>query len=126
MKPPRFFDDVMDAVAHMRTTKNATFHNILVEVQDILRHRSVYIRNIHPLIKQALAFGTDTGLIKRKDGRYIIGLSREDYNIYKKVRSGTSILSSDGSATSVENRSKRKRETSGELMNFKMVITVII
>lgn len=88
MKPPRLFDEVMEVVARIKSPKGYTFQHIVHEVQLDLRKKNISIKNVFELVKQALLYGNKSGLIVKKEGHYQMALSREDYNIYKKFRSG--------------------------------------
>lgn len=111
MKVPRLFNEVLDVVASIRASRGATFQDVLQEIKCKLNHTDGNTRTTSVLVKQSLFFGTKYGLIKRKNGYYQLGLSKEDYAVFKKFRGGENV-SSDESVKSFDSASSKKRSKS--------------
>lgn len=111
MKPPRLFDEVMEVVSKIKNFKGPTFQHIVHEVQSELRKKNVSIKNIFEMVKEALIYGTKSGLIIKKEGHYQLALTKEDYSIYKKFRSGDGHFTSDDSVKSFDSKKKTENHS---------------
>lgn len=83
---PRLLNEVMEAIASLRETKGSTMKRIIDQVEASMKMRKKNVKhNPLPIVK-ALKHGVQTGLIKRKNGKYKLGLDAKDYSVYKNFQ----------------------------------------
>nr|CAI5859540.1 unnamed protein product [Callosobruchus analis] len=80
---PRYLDEIMEVIVNMKEVKGSTSRRILDRVHNLLVLKRKKGK-VDPLqIKKALAKGVECGVLRKKDGKYRLGLDAKDYVIYR-------------------------------------------
>lgn len=108
---PHLFNEVLDSIAILKESKGSSEKSILNQVDTILHIRRQHLKKSIASIHRALRHGLKTGLLKLKNGKYCLGMSQADYNIYRKVQKlrSSDNLYRDFRARRGKRRSRRRR-----------------
>ncbi|VEN57606.1 unnamed protein product [Callosobruchus maculatus] len=80
---PRYLNEIMEVIVNMKEVKGSTSRRILDRVHNLLVLKRKKGK-VDPLqIKKALAKGVEYGVLRKKDGKYRLGLDAKDYIIYR-------------------------------------------
>ncbi|CAG9860805.1 unnamed protein product [Phyllotreta striolata] len=110
---PRLFHEVLDAIAILRESKGSTEKAILNQVDTILHLRRERLKKSIASIHKALCHGVKTGILVLKHGKYCLGMTQGDYDLFRKVRK---IRSTE----SLYNKFKLKRKRKQKRMSQKL------
>ncbi|XP_074030974.1 uncharacterized protein isoform X1 [Leptinotarsa decemlineata] len=80
---PRLFNEVLDAIAHLREKKGSSTKTIMSQVDSILSMKRKQLRSDANQFYKALKHGLATGLITEKSGRYRLGLQPREYKVFR-------------------------------------------
>ncbi|CAG9826311.1 unnamed protein product [Diabrotica balteata] len=83
---PRLFNEVIEAIASLKESHGSTKDKIMDQVENILSRRITRLKNDKTQIHRALKHGLTTGLIKAKNGKYVLGMNKKDYGAFKKLK----------------------------------------
>ncbi|XP_057665544.1 uncharacterized protein DDB_G0283697-like isoform X2 [Diorhabda carinulata] len=103
---PRFLNEVLEAIATLKESKGSTKKNIIDQVELLLSKRIKRLRHDSTQIQRALRHGLSSGLIKSKNGKYVLGMNQKDYGAFKKLQE----LSSGGDLMRQVRRRKGKKK----------------
>ncbi|CAH1124331.1 unnamed protein product [Ceutorhynchus assimilis] len=106
VKEPKLLKAVLEAISCMKEKNGSTDRQIIKHITDILKNKRDSWMNITAKVRRALDHGLNTGLIKRRNRKYVLTLDTDKTNIKPKQVKSTNTLT--------ETRSRRRRKLGGK------------
>ncbi|XP_050305957.1 serine/arginine-rich splicing factor 11-like [Anthonomus grandis grandis] len=85
-KEPRLLQSVMEAIAMLKEKQGSSQKQIIEHVTNLLKKNKDGARNVTMQVRRALDHGLHTGLIRHRSGKYVLGLDKRDYAIFRRFR----------------------------------------